>query len=466
MRNFMVTVTLLFLSCFLVADTPPATISLPYAGDVAQNMNNVGQTAFYFAEDPYAAVPTLYYTGFEQGAGLRYVYKMVDPLSEHGDREFSTFAEVPVILDRGEGDVEEDWLQWTYLTGIAVSENYVFAGGRTFKTEEIPNPDHNPEDPDSPETITVPADSGGFYVVRFNKTDGSVDSVFKNDVGSHRVNHFLFYDAGEEQTFYVDSEGNFVGANDPDGTAYTGQKSLIATQQGRAVFAIDPEKPAGEFTTGSNGWFGLGLRPRGWSQILRTQPRGMDYDYDAGDLYIAVSGTSAAVAPDSMHSMWGGRYGDGGTMYQDGFPAYDNPGVVRMRNFDPLQYDWGMNEGEDTLEVITLEGVETNNFMGIHLFTYDDAKFLILSDWAGDTVYFYYLHEKPVPGKDYKDVEAHYIRSVSFSGFDPIVIQSEVDDTLYLLISGGWTMTAYILDIEVFGIEDDPTFSAHWHLFE
>ena len=464
MKSCIVIACLMFLSLFLVAQ--PATISLPYAGDVAQNMSNIGITAFYFAEDPYAAVPTIYFTGYEAAAGVRHIYKMEDPLSEHGGREFSTFAQVPVYIDRGEGDVIEDWPQWTYMTGIAVSEDYVFAGGRTFKTETIPNPDYDPEDPDSPETITVPADSGGFYIARYNKSDGSFDSAFKNANGGHRVNHFLMYDAGEEQTFYVDSDGNYTDADDPDGTAYTGQKSLIATQQGRAVFAIDPEKPAGAFTTGSNGWFGLGLSPRGWSQILRTSPRGMAYDYDAGDLYISVSGTSSAVSPENLHAMWGGRYGIPGSLYPDGFPAFDNPGVIRMRNFDPFKYDWGMNDGEDTLEVLTLPEVETNSFMGVRLFTYDDAKFLVLTDFAGATVYFYYLHERAVAGKDYKDIEAYFIRTASFSGFDPITVQSDVDGEIYLLISGGWTMTAYRLDIEVFGVDDDPTFSAHWNLFE
>lgn len=388
-----------------------------------------GVGALTFVLDPYAAETTLYFTTTNAAdEANRYVYKIEDPLGENGGPVVTQVIEVPVYTS-DDGSTFETWGQWHYLRGLAVTEDYIYAGG----TSQVP----------------------GFMIARYNKSDYSLDSVYQNDSTWHPHNYFFLYDAGEEVSFYVDSDGEWVDADDPDAIEHTGRYTLLASQSGRAVFAVDPEKPAGEFVMGVGApQFPRGFRPLGWAQTVSTVSREMAYDYEAGDLYIAASGESAAVP--EPHDMWAGRYGVPGSLYPDGFPAFDGPVIVRMRGYDPFQYDWGATDGEDTIAQIYLPPLRDNqnnaSVMGLHLLNKAGDKFLFVSDYWNTRFNIYNLQNEG------DQAHTYLIKSLTYSQpWSSITLESEGDD--YLLISFGGMIHVYQMDIA-------PTFSSSWSLFQ
>ncbi len=387
-----------------------------------------GVGALTFELDPFAPETTVYFTNTAAGPGLREVYKIVDPLGENGGPDIIKVLDVPIYREGG----QENWIQWTYLSGLAVTEEYLFVGGNTF---------------------IASGEAAGFYIIRYNKADYTVDAIFQNNVTGHRSSYFMMYDAGEEVSYYVNSAGAWVDADDPDAIQHTGQYALVAAQAGRGVFTIDPE---GDFEYGdpAGTQFQRNFRPLAWAQTVRTTSRDIAFDYESGDLYIAASGESAAVT--TMHAMWGGRYGVEGSLYPDGFPAFDGPGVVRMRGYDPFQFDWGTTDGEDTISQIYLPPLRDNQnnaaVMGIHLLNHNGDKFLFVSDYWNTRFLIYNLQNIGEQAITYQ------LSIITDSqAWDSITVEDSAGD-IYLLISFGGTIHVYQLDIA-------PTFSASWSLF-
>lgn len=390
---------------------------------------------FTIEQDPYAEVPTFYIVGGSAVDDYRYLLRLTDPVGEDPFLELVT--EVPIYLgDAPDYDSEiAMWGQWVYLTGLAVSEDYIYLGARTFAEPE------------------------GVYVARYTK-DGQIDQVRANDVVAHRVRGLHYVELDEPVTFYVDEDGNFAHEPGEGITEYQADNALLGAS-GRAIYAFNPDDiDYGDPAAGLND---RNFRPCFWAQTVRRTSRDFVYDNETSDLYIFATGTSDAIDGEDMHDQWA-------QVYPEGWPSFDSPGIVRQVNYNPLirpadDVDVPRGQGTATEQIISLpvhpDAGDQNSagWAGIDLVTSEAGdKFLVAVDNWNQHFYIYNIQYQQdgsvIPYQVYAEGRGYSDRPMN-----PAMYEHE-EGIMYLLLTNNWTNT-----IEVYEIEFAPTFSSSWSLF-
>lgn len=399
-----------------------ASVGLVLTPVVEKNIDVTGVTgnAMTMAVDP--GNGDVYFTsGNSDAAASRAIGVISDAL---GTPAVSVFADVPVYTGAAGSYTENSWLQYTYLTGLAVSDSNVYVGGNTFFT----NGD----------------DASGFYMVQMSKS-GILQNVYKNGLRLYHLNNGLaFYRAPSLQTFYTDAAGNWCDSDAAGAVAHVGEYALLASQPGRGVFAFDPNN----FEYGSGTQYQRNFRPLGWDQTARSTCRDLAFDSDGGDLYVGCSNLSDAVIYDDIHASWQPKY-------PEGFPACDGPGLLRQKGYNPFVYDNPQQAGTATEALITLPAIAENQqnaaWFGIELYKRDTNQYVFMFDNWNDKMYCYHLETSG------DDVIPTKVAEVDGQFNDGVVVNDGTDD--YLLTSSWGIVKAYL-------IEDEPTSATSWTMFE
>lgn len=399
---------------------------------------------FTIEKDPYEETPTFYIVGGSEPDDYRYLLRLTDPLGETPQLEL--LAEVPIYIgahpDYEEGEIAL-FGQWVYLTGLAVSEDHIFIGGRTHLG--------GIEGGDGPD---------GVYIVRYTK-DGEVDQVRINDVAAHQIRGLHYVEFEESVTYYVnDDDGSFAHEPGEGVSEYQASDALLATS-GRAIYGINPQDI--EFHPGAEGHFNLNYRPAFWSQTVRRTTRDLVYDHDTGDLFLIASGLSDGIAGEDMHGQWE-------QVYPEGWPSFDSPGIIRQENYHPLirpadEPDAPRGQGTATEEIISLpiheDAGDQNSaaWAGLDLYTSEnDEKFLAAVDYWNRRFYIY-----NVQYEEGEFVHAYEVymeeRSDWQQPMNPVFFEDE-EGAVYLLL-----LNSFRSNVEVYEMEIEPTFSSSWSLF-
>jgi len=392
-------------------------------------------------EDPYADVPTFYIAGGSEPDDYRYILRLTDPLSE--DQELELFTKVPIYTGK-HPDVPEDevemWRQFVYFTGLAVSEDHIYIGARTFL---------GGLDEDGPD---------GQYIVRYTK-DGELDQVRINDNPAHQIRGLHYIEFKEDVTYYVDEDGGFVheaDLNEVDAVIEYQTNNALLASTSRAVFGINPEDIT--WDPEANGLYEKNFRPNFWTQTVRTHIRDMAYDHKSNDLFMFATAPSDEVSEEDMHGQWKEVYPE--------FPAFDSPGIVRQENYHPLIPPYNDPEviggqGSATEEIISLPMHEDRSSQipapwgGLDIITIDnDKRLMAITDYWNCTFFLYYLkYENEEFMEPVKIYERNYPDFESVS--DP-VFYTLSDGSLYILLTN-----SYQNKVEVYKVKTlYPSFKA------
>jgi len=401
---------------------------------------------FTIEQDPYEDVPTFYIVGGGEADDYRYILRLTDPLD---DPELELLTEVPIYTG-AHPDVPDDevemWGQWVYLTGLAVSEDYIYTGARTHLggLEEGDGPDGN-------------------YVVRYTK-DGEVDEVRINDTEAHQIRGLHYVEFDEDVTYYVDDEGGFVHEADldevDDYTEHQANNALVGSAS-RAMYGLNPEDIF--WDPDAEGHYNLNFRPNFWTQTVRTSIRDMVYDYESGDMFMFATAPSDAV--EELHGQWEQVY--------DEFPAFDTPGIVRQENYNPLvrphdDVDVERGQGTATEQIASLDihddrdvdGQGSAAWGGIDLhITEQGERFLVANDYWNMTTYiFNVLYDE---NGEFVGASQVYVEEFPefAEAFNPAFYEDEEGVIYLLLLNRGGVVQVYEMEVE-------PTFSSSWSLFK
>ncbi len=419
-------IIMVFVSMFFCSWSSTGGIDVQRASHLDISLENViGNNTITLVSDNYAESPTLYVSGDTPGEDTRRnIGRILNPLNSP---QIEVFATVPVFLGEGPEYTEGDWGEYSYLTGLTTSEEYVFAGGNTGE---------------------VGGEDIGAYIVKYNKNTGDFLQLRKNEEAGNRISGLYYYQVDQPQTFYFNHENNWW-ALEPgeDITEYQADDALLATQVSKGVYAVNPEDIT-DAGTGDN-HLDRNQRPNRWAQLGRNWCRDLIFDYELGDLFVSASGTS-----DSWEQ---------GFFAQKSYPAYNAPGIIRQIGYDPFIPNVGDVYGweDDEEGFIVLPAVEEEQpaqaWVGMDLYVYNTwERYLAVADYYNQRLYIYHVlieNEEVAPQLIFTmDTEGEQYTDVLFM---------ENDEQVYLFATPIFDQV-----IHVYEVEFTPTFSGSWSLFQ
>ena len=359
-------------------------------------------SAFSIAVDDFGTTTDLYVTSSDDTAdSTRPVVKIADLF---GTPAVSKFADVPIYMGEGPSYTEQMWILYAGMFGIAVSEDAVFAGGKTFNVNGT--------------------DASGVYIVKYDKS-AAVQNVYKDTNGDHAISSMKYYKAETPVTIGLDADNNYVASDDPNvATTIQVQDSILAGQVGQGIFGINPNDMDYGDPTGSS--YERGYSPVAWVSGGRSHARDIAYDPVDKDLYVGMTGSSATdpITP---------------------------PGVVKVPGYDPIDINGAGGTPEELFTVpAPADFQEYSAWIGIEFYRRAGQKYIFVSDYKNTQNFCYYLDPAGATQLFDLTTELGQVRDVE-------VVSDGTDD--YLIATG-------FSGIKFWKIEDEPTFSSSWSIFQ